>query len=219
MPIGNLVEKSDNRDVNDEEEDVARKKFKESNIEKVNKTSVTIKILTAHIITAWESVFTEKYGNPNDKSHINATKQWTVPYKLDETAFGTIKVIIWNLVKKEKSTMLIQGEYMKQYLNVSFAQHVVPKLFSEVISRLPNVISNGETMKPKATKSKVRRPCKKCQMVFNSVSELNLHVLDIHDSNFNHCKTCDIKFVNKSQVEDHMKKHIVKIRFPVTSVT
>ena len=82
MPIGNLVEKSDNRDVNDEEEDVARKKFKESNIEKVNKTSVTIKILTAHI-TAWESVFTEKYGNPIDKSHINATKQLTV------TVYGT----------------------------------------------------------------------------------------------------------------------------------
>ena len=47
--IGKLVQKSKNSDVNDTEEDAARKEFKESNFEKVNKTSVTIKILTAHV--------------------------------------------------------------------------------------------------------------------------------------------------------------------------
>ena len=109
--IGNLIEKSNNTDVHDTEEDAARKAYKESNIEKVNKTSVTIKISSAHVL-AWESVFSEKYGNPIDRSHINATKQWVVPYKVDEKCFGSIKVTIWNLVQKEKSTMLIQGEHL-----------------------------------------------------------------------------------------------------------
>ena len=153
----------------------ARKEFKENNIERINKTSVTLKIKTAHV-KAWESIFTEKYGQPIDNSHINATKQWTVPYRLNENSFGMIKVTIWNLVKKGQSTMLIQGEHLKQYLNISFVEIVVPKLFSEVISRLPNVIIDDRTKKNGAPKQKVKRTCKKCQMVFGTISELNKHV-------------------------------------------
>ena len=108
--IGKLIEERENGDVTDTEENEARKAFRKSNGETVNKASGTIKIVTAHV-QAWEKVFTEKYGNPIDKSHINATKQWTVPYKLNDMDFGRIKVIIWNLVKKESSTMLIQGEH------------------------------------------------------------------------------------------------------------
>ena len=40
--IGNLIQKCENTD-KDEEEEQARKEFRESNFEKVNKTSVTIK--------------------------------------------------------------------------------------------------------------------------------------------------------------------------------
>ena len=71
--VGNLIEEAQNLDQSDIEEDAARRQFNESNIEKVNKTSVTIKIITAHV-KGWDSVFTEKYGNPIDNTHINATK-------------------------------------------------------------------------------------------------------------------------------------------------
>ena len=74
--IGKLIEKSKNLDKDDLEEEEARKKFKESNVEKINKTSVTIKILSAHV-NAWDQVFTEKYGNPT-VNEASDSKQWSI---------------------------------------------------------------------------------------------------------------------------------------------
>ena len=88
--IGKLIENTVDTD-GDVEEDAARKAFKESNVEKINKTSVTVKILTSHV-SAWDMVFTEKYGNPIDDTPT--TKQWHVPYTINEDAFGVIKVKI-----------------------------------------------------------------------------------------------------------------------------
>ena len=214
--IGKQIEKSKNTDAGDAEEDEARRKFKESNIERINKTSITIKIMTMHVQT-WESIFTEKYGQPIDRSLVNATKQWVVPYRLNENAFGMIKVTIWNLINKEKSTMLIQGEHLKQYLNVSFLENVIPKLFTEVVSKLPNVINDERTKSKTATKAKAKRACKKCQSVFYTVSELNLHVLNVHESNFNCCKFCDIKFPTKKQLGEHVKREHVSSKMMMTT--
>ena len=87
---------------------------------------MTIKIKTEHV-KAWGKVFKEKCGSPVDISEAQNTKQWRLPYKLDDESSGVIKVKIWDLVHKEKSTMLIQGEHLKQYLNISFAEKVIPK--------------------------------------------------------------------------------------------
>ena len=202
--IGKLIEKSENTDREDVEEDEARKKFKESNFEKVNKTSVTVKILATHV-EAWNNVFTEKFGNPivND---ANASKQWSVPYEISQADSGTIKVTIWNLTKKKQSTMLIQGEHMKQYLNISFAENAVPKLFTEVLSRLPQRIHGVEesNLKRKLRQS-VRRPCKKCTMVFTTVSDLNRHVLKQHENKANMCDKCDKQVGSKAAMEKHVE--------------
>ena len=102
--------------------------------------------------------------------------------------------------------MLIQGEQLKQYLNVSFVENVIPKLFSEVVSKLPNVINEEQTKSEMATKPKAKRACKKCKLVFYTVSELNLHVLNVHEGNFNCCKPCDIKFPTKKPLDEHVKR-------------
>ena len=70
--IGNLIEESENYVVDDDEEDLARKEFKQSNVEKINKTSVTIKIKTA-LVNAWDAVFTEKYGTFGGIGQIMST--------------------------------------------------------------------------------------------------------------------------------------------------
>ena len=199
--IGNLIKNCKNTDI-DEEEEQARREFEESNFEKVNKTSVTIKIKTQHV-KAWGKVFEEKYGCPVDISEAQNTKQWRVPYKLDDESSEVIKVKIWNLVSKEKSTMLIQGEHLKQYLNISFAEKVIPKLFIEVLKKLPKTV-DSDYRSPR--KRKIKRACKKCPSTFNSVSELNQHILDVHETNFNSCKLCGNKFSSQSVLEDHMRQ-------------
>ena len=162
LEIGKLIEKASNTDTDDREEDKARREFKESNYEKINKASITIKIISSHVM-AWEQIFTEEYGNPKNISVANATKQWFVPYKLNEEDFGVIKVTVWNLSKKDKSTMLIQGEHLKQYLNISFAEKVVPQLFIEVLLKMPDGINGHDKPKPKMTaRQRLFRSCKKC---------------------------------------------------------
>ena len=200
--IGNLIQNSVNTEI-DEEEEQARKEFRESNLEKVNKTSVTIKIKTEHV-KAWWKVFEEKYGSPIDISEAQSTKQWKVPYKLDEESFGVIKVKIWDLAHKEKSTMLIQGEHMKQYLNISFAEKVIPKLFNEVLENMSKRLGSDNSS-PK--KRNIKRACKKCPQTFNSVSELNQHILNLHELNFNSCKECGIKFTNLELLKSHIRQH------------
>ena len=115
--LGKLIEDTSNIDLEDTEEDEAKKAFNNLNVEKVNKASVTIKISTAHVNT-WELVFTEKYGNPVDVSIIKATKQWSVPYKLSEESFGVIKVKIWNLVKKENKLGLSSAKLRNRQFSV-----------------------------------------------------------------------------------------------------
>ena len=202
--IGKLIEKSKNLDKEDLEEEEARKKFKESNVEKINKTSVTIKILSAHV-NAWDQVFTEKYGNPT-VNEASDSKQWSIPYRISQVDGGVIKVTIWNLSKKKQSTMLIQGEHMKQYLNISFAENAVPKLFTEVLIRVPKRIhENEEANLRRNLRQNVRRPCKKCTMVFNTVSDLNKHVLSHHENNSNTCEQCSHKFGSKAAMDKHVK--------------
>ena len=85
-----MIQNGTNTDL-DEEEELARNEFKESNLGKVIKTSVTIKIKTEHV-KAWGKVFKDKYGSPVDTSEAQNTKQWRVPYKLDDESSGVIKV-------------------------------------------------------------------------------------------------------------------------------
>ena len=103
--------------------------------------------------------------------------------------------------------MLIQGEHMKQYLNISFAENAVPKLFTDVLLKVPQSIHGNEeqTLKRKLRQS-VRRPCKKCTMVFTTVSELNKHVLNQHESNFHLCDKCNNKFGSKAAMDKHEKE-------------
>ena len=163
---------------------------------------MTIKIKTEHVI-AWGKVFEETYGSPVDISEAQNTKQWRVPYKLDDESSGVIKVKIWNLVHKEKSTMLIQGEHLKQYLNISFAEKVIPKLFIEVMKNIPRRVDSDERS---PRKRKIKRTCKKCPLTFNSVSELNKHILNLHETNFNSCELCGNKFKSKNLLDSHMRQ-------------
>ena len=89
-------------EVTDEEKIVTRKEYKLANMEKLNTDSVTIHIPTIHV-SAWVEVLTEELGLPT----MLATRSGPQP-KQFRTSNG-ICLTIWHKIKKEKSTMLIQG--------------------------------------------------------------------------------------------------------------
>ena len=118
-------------DLGDEEEMEARKAFKDINFTKENISSVTIRIETK-VANNWEAVLTEKLGNPIDRTTGEAGKsngkQWIdVAYKPEgEERASKVFVTLWQKSKKEQSTMLIQAENSRQFLNVSYVINVVP---------------------------------------------------------------------------------------------
>ena len=196
--IGNLIDK-ESCDETDRDEQNARTEYRKNNFEKINKTSVTIKIMTSHVLM-WEKVFTENYGAPIDRSDVNNSKQWAVNYNLDDDSSGVIKVTIWNLVEKEKSTMLVQGENQKQFLNISFAEKIVPQLFHQVLEKVPRKLN----LESSPVKMKDRKKCKKCTKVFTSIPLLNKHMLSSHEEV---CKVCERKFSTLEILQEHIKEH------------
>ena len=120
----------------DEEETLARKIYKETNVEKINKNLVTIQIPSAHA-DAWENVLTAKYGpSAKDNSKTDNGKQF-------DTNNG-IHIKIWKK-KKFVSTMLIDGK--KEYL--TFAHNVLPQLYQEVLKIIPLTIQTDFVNKAK----------------------------------------------------------------------
>ena len=109
---------------------------------KENVESITI-FLETKIVKQWEAVLTEKFGSPIDRTQeengINNGKQWIDQAFKPEMEPNTSKVYItvWKKDKKEKSTMLIQCESSKQYLNVSYVSDVIPVIYAGVLHGRP----------------------------------------------------------------------------------
>ena len=96
--------------------------------------------------------------------------------------------------------MLVQGEHLKQFLNISFAEKVIPQLFRLVHEKIPKQV-NVETS---PVKLKERKKCRKCAKVFTSIPLLNKHMLNHHDEI---CKVCERKFQSSDLLKEHIKVH------------
>ena len=122
--LGDIITSSPQEDPKDDEETNAREIFKRYNFAKENTDSITISILTK-MVSHWEAVFNEKFGEPIDRteevSGTNNGKQWIDQAFKDDSEPDTAKVYItmWQKEKKEKSTILIQCEQSKEFLNVA----------------------------------------------------------------------------------------------------
>ena len=65
--LGKIIEQSSPEDLEDKDEVNARKAFKDVNFTTENISSFTVNIDT-NMVKSWEEVFTEKFGNPIDRS-------------------------------------------------------------------------------------------------------------------------------------------------------
>ena len=111
-------------DLNDEEETLARKGFKETNIEKYNLQSVTVVIPSAHVL-AWEKTLEEKCGEPmHDHSATKNGKSYS--FKNSEfremASFGNIilrpDLFIYGVTDSENDLQdLSVGVFFKHFFN------------------------------------------------------------------------------------------------------
>ena len=111
--VSEYIMKNVKEDTNDDEESLARKEFKDANMEIVNKKSVTFHVPTGHVM-AWEEVLRIHFGFPSiDNSDTNNGKQ-----------FDTIEGYHIKIWKKstEKSTVVVDGK--EGYFN--FATQRIP---------------------------------------------------------------------------------------------
>ena len=199
--LGKIIEETVPEDSNDMDEVSARKAFKDVNFTTENISSITVNIDT-HMVKSWEEILTEKLGNPTDRTKEagkNHGKQWIdESFKVDKGEKASkVYITLWNKEKKEKSTMLIQAEKSRHYLNVSYVSNVIPKMYEEVLDHIENensgCVNNKKAAKNKPlqspTKGKRTRTsrkvgntpsCKICVFAAKSISQLNDHMISVH---------------------------------------
>jgi hypothetical protein len=132
--VGKQIEEMDTEVVDDPDEIVARKHFKDFNWENINKQSISISILTIHA-SAWEIILEKNYGKPVDKSDKGNGKKYTASYHSPNQPTGIIYVTIWNKPKQPRSTILIQAEKCNMQMNIDFLNTQIPELFEEVLKQ------------------------------------------------------------------------------------
>ena len=214
--IGKIIEAEDIEDPNDEEEEKARDLFQQFNFSNVNKNSISMLIYTIHV-QGWERTLTEKYGVPNDNSATRNGKKWTIKSFEASNKIGSVFIQIWNKYPQERSTMLIQAEKCFLSLSISFFQQEIPKLFQEVLKHQAHSVgikSNIQESQLPSNKSEIH--CKKCQINFSSVIQLNSHNLNMHYHLSNkftssedtvtseECDKCKMVFKTGPQLRTHL---------------
>ena len=106
--LGNIIAAEENKDVNDNEEMEARRKFHEENWEEVNSASITVKIKTSEG-RAWESVLNENYGEPvknSENESENKGEKYTTNFK-HEGEVCKMFITIFNPNKKLNPVTLV----------------------------------------------------------------------------------------------------------------
>ena len=146
--IGKLIEETEQDDLNDTEETVARKLFRETNFEKINLYSVTIAILTSQA-DAWEKVLMENYGVPTEGKDKSNGKKFTIESLGSDSDKGSsIYVTLWKKEKVNRSTLLIDAK-RNQTKSIQYVEEQLPVLCEKVVE-----ISPAPAMLPEVPKTK-----------------------------------------------------------------
>ena len=195
--VGNLILNMDQSNLADDEETKARKEFKEFNFTKKNTFSFTIYVQT-YRFSSWESVLTEKNGEPVDRTEEgghNNGKQWTCRgFQVDGEPKSTMFITLWNKPNSDKSTMLIQAESNRHFLIFPFLEDVIPQIYKEVVENYNKSVAGGEVRKstrkstaiskmPKLKTipvSNFKYVCKSCEFQASNVTQLNAHMKTFH---------------------------------------
>ena len=196
--LGKIIEQTPPEDLDDQEELKARKAFRDVNFTTENISSITIHIETK-MVKHWEGVLTEKLGNPIDRTKGESGKkngkQWVDgAFKVENEEKGSkMFVTLWHKEKKAQSTMLIQAENSRQFLNISYVTNVIPKLYEEAVDHLEKEIpaispkkneKEKSAQTPRVTRTTKKGPntfsCKVCTFTTKLVSQLNDHMLSVH---------------------------------------
>ena len=162
--LGGIIGDTPQEDPNDEEETCARQLFMNFNFAKENIYSITIFIET-NMVKLWEEVLTNKFGAPIDRtdegSGKNNGKQWIDKAFKDESdtqEVAKVYITMWSKKGKERSTMLIQCEQSKQFLNVSYLNNVIPVIYAEAVNNGKKEVNSSSAKKKVKTKSLSKSP-------------------------------------------------------------
>ena len=187
--VGKIIHETEQDDLNDGEEAVARKLFRETNLEKINLYSVTISILTSQS-DAWENVLTAKYGeHAESKDKCNGKKFLIQDYEAENEQPSSVYLTLWKKEKFNRSTILIDAK-RKQNISIDYVQKELPNIY-EMVSKLspaPLLVTLGADKKkktaPKTGLKAHKRSSSSDPVVQNSrAKEMS-------------CKDCAHKFVN-----------------------
>ena len=237
--IGKLIEETEQDDLNDTEETVARKLFRETNFEKINLYSVTIAILTSQA-DAWEKVLMESYGVPTEGKDKSNGKKFTIESLGSDSDKGSsIYVTLWKKEKVNRSTLLIDAkrnqsksiQYVEEHLPVLYEKVVeispAPAMLPEVPKARKNVSKSGlksrkrsSSIDPMILSLKVKDvSCRDCLSKFTNTVELNKHRLYSHEENFHPCNECEFKGKNNEELKKHIENaHILLQHLEVQSI-
>ena len=157
-------------------------------------------MIETDMVRHWEDVLTEKFGEPVDRTDEatgkNNGKQWIdKAFKVEtETETSQVSITMWNKKNKEKSTMLIQCEQSKHFMNMSFVQNAIPIIYAEAMEhkkkenpQLSNKKrSNNKSVgkSPRMTRSTKKVPkefaCKVCDFKSTNLKVYNMHAKNAH---------------------------------------
>ena len=196
--LGDIIGNTPQQDLDDKEETDARETFKRYNFAKENIESITIFIETK-MVKHWEDVLNDKFGCPiyrtEEVTGNNNGKQWIDnAFKVEtEPIASKVYITVWKKEKKGKSTMLIQCESSRQFLNVSYVTDVIPVMYGEAVelmkksstssimkTRKAKSVSNSPRVSKSTKKPGNLFPCKICDFESNSVGKLNVHMKASH---------------------------------------
>ena len=119
---GNVIQETEQKDLDDKEETVARKLFREPNLEKINLYSVTIAILNSQA-DAWEEVLKENYGEPVEGKEKSHGKKFTIKkFGVESEKTASIYVTLWKKEKFSRSTILVDAK-RNQTKSIEYVQY------------------------------------------------------------------------------------------------
>ena len=198
--LGRII--ANDEELDDVDETKARAAFNEFNFSKENIYSITIFIQTG-MVKFWEKVLSEKFTGPIDRTEEvtgkNNGKQWVdEAFKIDnEENPSKMYITLWQKKNNEHSTLLIQSEKSRQFLNVSYVTKVIPTLYDDALDfmKKEGLTNSGEkrgkvgtlVMTPRVTRSNRKTvtmfPCKVCEYVAKNITQLNNHMKSNHKKN------------------------------------